>query len=79
MQKFLALLTAAGAGIGLMTFGFLIVLVMIFIMAFPVMWCWNATIAVIFGVMKLTYWKAFLLLILTSILFKSGTVTNKKS
>lgn len=48
-----------------------IVLVVDLIMAWLVMFLWNSVIPVIFTLPTITYWQAFMLMLLTDILFKS--------
>lgn len=48
-----------------------VVLVIDLIMAWLVMFLWNGVIPVIFTLPTITYWQAFMLMLLTDILFKS--------
>jgi len=45
---------------------------------FVIMWLWNALIPMIFGLITLTYWQSVGLLILSSELFKQGTIKIDK-
>lgn len=47
-----------------------VVLVVDLIMAWLVMFLWNGVIPVIFALSTITYWQAFMLMLLTDILFK---------
>ena len=40
------------------------------LIAFPVMWIWNALMPVIFGLKTITFWQAFGLTMLCDLLFK---------
>lgn len=48
-----------------------VVLIVDLIMAWLVMFLWNGVIPVIFALPTITYWQAFMLMLLTDILFKS--------
>jgi hypothetical protein len=50
-----------------------------FLLAFPVKWLWNWVIVDIFNIKSITYWQAFGLFLITSILFKIKGSTNFKS
>lgn len=51
-----------------------------FIMAWPVMWAWNGSVVVLFPTVfkAITYWPAFWLYILCSLLIKSTQTNNNK-
>lgn len=49
-----------------------------FILAFPVMWCWDYAISGIFNLPEITYWQAFALYILCGLLFKSTKTIEKE-
>ena len=49
----------------------MLVLIISILMAFPTMWLWNWLMPAIFGLIKINFWKALGLNILTGILFKS--------
>lgn len=66
MMNFINLPRAAG---GFMLAGLLWWVVMLFILSGVLMWLWNITITRIFSVRELTYWEAFRLFIICSILF----------
>ena len=53
----------------------MLVLIISILMAFPTMWLWNWLMPAIFGLIKINFWKALGLNILTGILLKS---TNTK-
>ena len=53
----------------------MVVLIISILMAFPTMWLWNWLMPAIFGLIKINFWKALGLNILTGILLKS---TNTK-
>lgn len=53
------------------------VLVVDLIMAWCVMLLWNAIIPIIFALPTITYWQAFMLMLLTDILFKSKISVKK--
>jgi len=53
------------------------------LMVFPVMWLINylftpAVLMFLFGIAKITFWKAFWLTFLTSILFKGSSTSSSK-
>jgi len=58
---------------GVIVLGFLIIL----LVAWPVMWLWNYVMPDIFGLQELTYWQAWAITILCSILFKSTNFNSK--
>lgn len=48
------------------------------VMAFPVMWCWNALIPYLFGLPTLTWFRAWCLYLLCAFLFKTfGGLVNE--
>ncbi|NLU52845.1 MAG: hypothetical protein GXX10_08290 [Clostridiaceae bacterium] len=47
----------------------LIAAIYIFLVSWLLMWLWNITITRIFNIRPITYWEAFRLLIIASILF----------
>jgi len=53
-----------------------IMALIVFICTLPTLWLWNWLIPVIFGLPCITFWQAFGLNLLTSILFKSTTVNK---
>lgn len=68
--------------LGLALLAFMLVIGASLILALPVMWLWNYVIArnvtmLIFGVSKLTFWKAFCFNLLCGLLFKSSTSIKK--
>lgn len=50
----------------------LLILLIPFIFAFPVMWLWNWIMPDIFGLVTIGYWKAFGIMALCGILFKGN-------
>ena len=64
-----------------MFFGFIFLAILAgFLLAFPIMWLWNWLMPVIFGLPIIGFWKAWGLMMLCSLLFKShtnGNTTNK--
>ena len=68
MEKFIiGLILIAGILVTTAIFGLLL--------AFPIMWCWNYTMPVIFGLIKISWGQAWCLNFLTGCLIKS-TLTN---
>lgn len=57
---------------GLAFAGFLWSVIMLFILSGLLMWLWNITITRIFNLREITYWEAFRLLIICSLLFGKG-------
>lgn len=51
----------------------LTVVAIAFLLAFPLMWLWNWLMPTIFGLIKIGFWQALGLAVLSSILFKSNT------
>ena len=60
--------TLIGAAVGLAIALILIALVTLFFR-----WIWNMTMPEVFGIKSVTFWQAFRILILASILFGGGT------
>ena len=54
----------------------LIVVVLAFLIALPVMWCWNYVMPDLFGLIEINFWQALVLSMLTSMLFKSTTTSK---
>lgn len=50
----------------------LLILLVPFIFALPVMWLWNWLMPEIFGLVTIGYWQAFGIMALCGILFKGG-------
>lgn len=67
----LGLFTILGA-IAFWLFGFA------FILAFPVMWCWDYVMPRLFGLPEITYFEAAALYILCGLLFKSTKTVEKE-
>lgn len=53
------------------------VLIVPFLLALLVMWLWNWIVPNIFGLMEITYWQSWGLVILSNILFKSTNYNFK--
>lgn len=51
--------------------GIVLTVGMALLMALPTMWLWNYLMPVIFGLIKIHFWQAFWMNVLTGILFKS--------
>ena len=60
--------TLVGAAVGLVIGLIILALVTLFFR-----WLWNTTMPDVFGVKSLTFWQAFRILLLASILFGGGT------
>ena len=65
MEEFVRLLVLA-------FLGFLIVIIFAFVMGFPIMWLWNWLMPALFGLSKISVWKAIGLNILCGLLFRSS-------
>lgn len=48
----------------------------VFVLSGLLMWLWNITIPELFGLRPITYWQAFRLFIIASILFGGGTLID---
>ena len=59
--------------------GLVLVVGMALLLAFPVMWLWNYLMPVIFGLIKISFWQALGLNLLSSFLIKSNCSSNSKS
>ena len=57
--------------IGMTIGGVIIAAVMALLLGFVVMWLWNWLMPEIFGLIKITFWQAWGLVVLSHILFKS--------
>jgi hypothetical protein len=66
MQMVAGILLAA---LVMFTFGLLL--------AFPVMWLWNAFMPEVFGVPTITFWQAFGMKLLAALMFPPTTVSSK--
>ena len=49
------------------------------ILALPLLWLWNATMPELFGLKEISWWMAWKLMLLSSILFKNFFSTSKSS
>jgi hypothetical protein len=67
----IGLLTVIGAlAFGLFGFGF--------ILAFPVMWCWDYVMPSLFGLPEITYLQSFVLYFMCGLLFKQTKTIEKE-
>lgn len=48
------------------------------ILALPLLWLWNATMPELFGLKEINWWMAWKLMLLSSIIFKSFSVSSSK-
>ena len=55
---------------------FLLIPLVIAIVIAIFQWLWNITLPDVFGLKQITYWQAFRLLILASLLFGAGNASN---
>jgi len=70
METFLKLL-------GLAMIAFVAIVIIALLLGFPVRWLWNWLMPSIFGLAKISFWKAFGVNILCGILFRSSPkITN---
>ena len=53
--------------------GVVLIAVIALVMALPTMWLWNWLMPLIFGLIKLNFWQALGVNLLTGILFKSSS------
>jgi hypothetical protein len=67
MEKFLTILGVIA-----------LLVILCLIMALPTMWLWNWLMPALFGIVKVNFWQALGINILSSILFKSHNWTGKK-
>ena len=65
-------------GIGLFVIAVLFICFAAILLAFPTMWLWNWLMPTIFGLIKINFWKALGLNMLTGILFRTSNYSNKK-
>ena len=63
------ILTKGVVVVGFILFAFIIG----FVIALPIMWLWNWLMPVIFGLTVITYWQAWGLFVLSSLLLKSSS------
>jgi hypothetical protein len=66
MEKFLIVLGAIA-----------LICIIAFLMALPVMWLWNWLMPSIFGLIKINFWKALGINLLSGFLFKSTNYNSK--
>jgi len=58
--------------------GFILLIVVVaFLMALPVMWCWNYVMPDLFGLAELDFWHALVLSLLSGMLFKNSSSSSK--
>lgn len=57
--------------------GLVVIVGIAFLLTLPVMLLWNWLMPVIFGLIKLTFWQALGLNLLSGFLFKNSTSTKK--
>jgi hypothetical protein len=66
--------------IGIIMLGILAIFGFSLLFAFPLKWLWNWLMPDIFGLIKVTVWQAWGILILSSLLFgRGGNYSSKKS
>lgn len=66
------------AKISLFVITIVVIIAMLILMAYPTMWLWNWLMPTIFGLTtKITFWQAFGINILSSLLFKSPNNIKK--
>lgn len=51
----------------------LLYIMLLFVFSALLMWLWNITITRIFNIREITFWEAFRLMLITSILFGRGS------
>jgi hypothetical protein len=59
-----------------MVFVLVLTMAMGLIMAWPLMWAWNYVIPGLFGLHALSYWQAFSLLVVATLLVKGGSSSS---
>ena len=65
--------------LGLAFLGFLVVIIVAFITGFPIMWLWNWLMPALFGLSKISVWKAIGLNILCGLLFRPSAKLSSKN
>lgn len=65
------------AKISLFVITIVVIIAMLILMAYPTMWLWNWVMPTIFGLTKITFWQAFGINLLSSLLFKSPNNVKK--
>ena len=63
--------------IGLVFLALFIAAILSFIIAFPIMWLWNAVMPIMFGLPKITYWLAYGFTLLVRMILPSKLNVNK--
>lgn len=48
------------------------------ILALPLLWLWNATMPELFGMKEITWWMAWKLMLLSTILFRNVGISSSK-
>jgi len=64
--------------VGVIVIGIVLIFGLGLLTAFPVMWLWNWLMPSLFGLTTLTYWKAWGLMVLCGLLFKSYSTSSSK-
>lgn len=62
--------------IGRLVVGFVLIIGLALVVAFPVMWLWNYVMPDLFGLIEIGFWQALALSMLSSVLFKSTSSTK---
>ena len=65
------------SSIGIVVLGIILVLLLSFLLAFPVIWLWNFAMVATLGVSNIGYWTAWGIYILAALLFRSGFAFKK--
>lgn len=64
--------------IGTAIVGLFMIILIAFLVGFPVMWLWNWLMPAIFGLVQINIWKAIGLNLLCGLLIRSSISTSKK-
>lgn len=59
--------------------GLCVIFLVSLVLALPLLWLWNATMPELFGMKEITWWMAWKLMLLSSVLFKNVLSFEKKS
>lgn len=62
--------------LGVVVGGFVLAVGLGFVMALPVMWCWNYLMPEVFGLEKLSWFQSWVMLVLSGLLFKTSVSSN---
>ena len=83
METALAAVILSLAGMGILLAFWVLRIFGALMVAWPLMWAWNYVIPTLFGLIELSYWQAFCLLLVCQFLIKSSnaayTNNEKKS